>query len=113
MWYARLPCITVNKKWYVDACVLRATSLDGSLSTEHSSIAIVTLPGDNGDSAAMANNSTMAALSSTANSLSLESGVEVDESLMRRSPLVRTLAPIFGFFQSRAGERVPVDLDRL
>lgn len=69
----------------------------------------LSLSGDHGDGAAMANNSTMAVPLSTANSLSLESGVEVDESLIRRSPLVRTLAPIFGFFKSRAGERVAVD----
>lgn len=28
----------------------------------------------------------------------------MDESLLRRSPLVRTVAPLFGFFRSRAGE---------
>eukprot|EP00903_Cladosiphon_okamuranus_P010213 g9672.t1 len=36
-------------------------------------------------------------------SLTLESGVDIDEKLVSRSPLVRTLAPVFRFFRSRAG----------
>lgn len=37
------------------------------------------------------------------NSYVLDSGVEVDRDLVQRSPLVRTLGPIVGFFRSRAG----------
>lgn len=36
-------------------------------------------------------------------SLELDTGVEVDEALVRRSPLVKTLGPVVSFFQSRAG----------
>ena len=57
--------------------------------------------GDNGDSSPVVNNSTMIASS---NSITLESGVEIDRSLLNRSPLARTLAPFFRFFQSRLGE---------
>lgn len=40
-------------------------------------------------------------------SLTLESGVDIDERLVSRSPLVRAVAPVFRFFRSRAGE--PLD----
>ncbi|CAB1104366.1 unnamed protein product [Ectocarpus sp. CCAP 1310/34] len=36
-------------------------------------------------------------------SLRLEDGVEVDKELVSRSPLLRTIAPVFRFFRSRAG----------
>lgn len=53
----------------------------------------------------MGSNRTDVGLSLGDRSLTLESGVDIDESLVSRSPLVRTLAPVFGFFRSRAGER--------
>ena len=56
--------------------------------------------GDNGDSSPVANNNTMIASST---SITLESGAEIDRSLLNRSPLARTLAPLFRFFQSRLG----------
>lgn len=39
-------------------------------------------------------------------SLRLEDGVEIDQELVSRSPLLRTLAPVLRFFRSRAGESV-------
>ncbi|CAM9354228.1 unnamed protein product [Ectocarpus fasciculatus] len=36
-------------------------------------------------------------------SLRLEDGVDIDQELVSRSPLLRTLAPVFRFFRSRAG----------
>lgn len=52
----------------------------------------------------MGSNRTDVGLSLADRSLTLESGVDIDESLVSRSPLVRTLAPVFRFFRSRAGE---------
>lgn len=37
-------------------------------------------------------------------SFELDAGFEVDKTLMKRSPLVRTFVPILDFFKSRAGE---------
>lgn len=39
--------------------------------------------------------------------LDLESGVSVDQGLLRRSPLLRTTAPLWSFLRSRAGELGP------
>lgn len=54
----------------------------------------------------LANNGTASGSISNyaSNSYVLDSGVEVDGTLMQRSPLVRTLGPIVGFFRSRAGQ---------
>lgn len=58
----------------------------------------------NGGVPATGSNRTDAGLALGDRSLTLESGVDIDESLVSRSPLVRTLAPVFRFFRSRAGE---------
>ena len=39
-----------------------------------------------------------------ASSASSKNDVEVDEGVVRRSPLVKTLAPLVGFLRSRAGK---------
>lgn len=48
------------------------------------------------------NNGTAIPLSDA--SFGAENGVEMDETLVRRSPIVRSFAPVFRFFKSRAGE---------
>lgn len=57
-----------------------------------------------------ANNGTGSGTWSIANCVSnsyvLDNGVEVEESVLQRSPLVRTLSPVVGFFRSRAGSSV-------
>eukprot|EP00752_Nemacystus_decipiens_P002280 g2160.t2 len=59
--------------------------------------------GDGSSFPAVGSNRTDVGLSLGDRSLTLESGVDIDESLVSRSPLVRTLAPVFRFFRSRAG----------